>query len=77
MQFSPDSALLLLGGESNNFCMYSVADRMLLKKFTITENRSLDGVVVGVLVYVILYASVAKLSSFSSLRTPTSAIELE
>lgn len=48
MQFSPDSALLLLGGESNNFCMYSVADRMLLKKFTITENRSLDGVVLDV-----------------------------
>ncbi|KAK5985744.1 hypothetical protein GCK32_009957, partial [Trichostrongylus colubriformis] len=45
MQFSPDSALLLLGGDSNNFCMYSVVDRMLVKKFTITENRSLDGVV--------------------------------
>ncbi|KAK6026701.1 DEAD/DEAH box helicase [Ostertagia ostertagi] len=48
MQFSPDSALLLLGGESNNFCMYSVVDRMLVKKFTITENRSLDGVVLDV-----------------------------
>ncbi|KAK6056128.1 WD domain, G-beta repeat protein [Cooperia oncophora] len=43
MQFSPDSALLLLGGDSNN-CLYSVVDRMLVKKFTITENRSLDGV---------------------------------
>ncbi|PIO75528.1 WD domain, G-beta repeat protein [Teladorsagia circumcincta] len=48
MQFSPDSAMLLLGGESNNFCMYSVVDRMLVKKFTITENRSLDGVVLDV-----------------------------
>ncbi|VDL79300.1 unnamed protein product [Nippostrongylus brasiliensis] len=48
MQFSPDSSLLLLGGESNIFCVYSVADRMLMKKFTITENRSLDGVVLDV-----------------------------
>ncbi|VDN30438.1 unnamed protein product [Cylicostephanus goldi] len=47
MQFSPDSALLLLGGDSNNFCLYSVPDRMLMKKFTITANRSLDGVVVN------------------------------
>ncbi|KIH48110.1 hypothetical protein ANCDUO_21824, partial [Ancylostoma duodenale] len=45
MQFSPDSTLLLLAGDSNNFCLYSVADKMLVKKFTITENRSLDGVV--------------------------------
>ncbi|EYB91308.1 hypothetical protein Y032_0207g2018 [Ancylostoma ceylanicum] len=48
MQFSPDSTLLLLGGDSNNFCLYSVADKMLVKKFTITENRSLDGVVLDV-----------------------------
>ncbi|VDK52955.1 unnamed protein product [Cylicostephanus goldi] len=48
MQFSPDSALLLLGGDSNNFCLYSVPDRMLMKKFTITANRSLDGVVLDV-----------------------------
>lgn len=48
MQFSPDSALLLLGGDSNNFCLYSVRDRILVKKFKITENRSLDGVVLDV-----------------------------
>ncbi|VDO26263.1 unnamed protein product [Haemonchus placei] len=48
MQFSPDSALLLLGGDSNNFCLYSVVDRMLVKKFQITENRSFDGVVLDV-----------------------------
>uniref|UniRef100_A0A0K0DF84 WD_REPEATS_REGION domain-containing protein n=1 Tax=Angiostrongylus cantonensis TaxID=6313 RepID=A0A0K0DF84_ANGCA len=48
MQFSPDSALLLLGGDSNNFCLYSVRDRILVKKFKITENRSLDGVVLDI-----------------------------
>ncbi|VDM60532.1 unnamed protein product [Angiostrongylus costaricensis] len=48
MQFSPDSALLLLGGDSNNFCLYSLRDRILVKKFKITENRSLDGVVLDV-----------------------------
>ncbi|KAK6739639.1 hypothetical protein RB195_008250 [Necator americanus] len=48
MQFSPDSSLLLLGGDSNTFCLYSVTDRILVKKFLITENRSLDGVVMDV-----------------------------
>ncbi|KJH52858.1 WD domain, G-beta repeat protein, partial [Dictyocaulus viviparus] len=48
MQFSPDSVLLLLGGDSNNVCLYSVRDRILVKKFHITENRSLDGVVLDV-----------------------------
>ncbi|CAD6188182.1 unnamed protein product [Caenorhabditis auriculariae] len=46
--FSPDGNLLLAGGESNNFCLYSVTDRLLMKKFTVTENRSLDGVALDV-----------------------------
>ncbi|EFO84699.1 hypothetical protein CRE_03827 [Caenorhabditis remanei] len=45
IRFSPDGNLLLVGGESNNFCIYSVPDRLILKKWKITENRSLDGVV--------------------------------
>lgn len=45
IRFSPDGNLLLAGGESNNFCIYSVPDRLILKKWHITENRSLDGVV--------------------------------
>uniref|UniRef100_A0A1I7WTP3 RNA helicase n=1 Tax=Heterorhabditis bacteriophora TaxID=37862 RepID=A0A1I7WTP3_HETBA len=48
MEFSPDGAILLLGGESNNFCLYSVPDRMMMKRFTITQNRSLSGVVLDV-----------------------------
>lgn len=46
MCFSPDGALLLVGGESVFVCLYSVFDRILVKKFAITRNRSLDGVVV-------------------------------
>uniref|UniRef100_A0A8R1IQY6 Helicase ATP-binding domain-containing protein n=1 Tax=Caenorhabditis japonica TaxID=281687 RepID=A0A8R1IQY6_CAEJA len=45
IRFSPDGNLILAGGESNNFCLYSVPDKMILRKFKITENRSLDGVV--------------------------------
>lgn len=45
IRFSPDGNLILAGGESNNFCIYSVPDRLILKKWKITENRSLDGVV--------------------------------
>ncbi|CAL2029817.1 hypothetical protein CAEBREN_20318 [Caenorhabditis brenneri] len=45
IRFSPDGSLLLAGGESNNFCIYSVPERLILKKWRITENRSLDGVV--------------------------------
>ncbi|CAI2348929.1 unnamed protein product [Caenorhabditis sp. 36 PRJEB53466] len=48
IRFSPDGNLILAGGESNNFCLYSVPERMILKKFRITENRSLDGVVLDI-----------------------------
>jgi len=42
--FSPDSLLLLAAGQSNFFALYSVNDRILLKKFFLTLNKSLDGV---------------------------------
>lgn len=44
--FSPDSLLLLAGGQSNTFCLYSVADCLLLRSFKLTTNISLDGVLV-------------------------------
>uniref|UniRef100_A0A7E4W0M8 Utp12 domain-containing protein n=1 Tax=Panagrellus redivivus TaxID=6233 RepID=A0A7E4W0M8_PANRE len=44
ISFSPDSLLILAGGQSNFFCLYSVPDRMLIRKFMLTLNRSLDGV---------------------------------
>ncbi|KAK0416786.1 hypothetical protein QR680_012686 [Steinernema hermaphroditum] len=44
MAFSPDGSMLLLGGQSNYFCLYNVAERLIVKKFRITRNYSLDGV---------------------------------
>ncbi|TKR77582.1 hypothetical protein L596_018524 [Steinernema carpocapsae] len=44
MAFSPDGSMLLLGGQSNYFCLYNVAERLILKKFRLTRNYSLDGV---------------------------------
>ena len=42
--FSADGSLLLAAGRSNFICMYSVAERIIVKKFKLTLNRSLDGV---------------------------------
>ena len=42
--FSPDSLLILAAGQSNYFCLYNVENRMLIRKFMLTLNRSLDGV---------------------------------
>lgn len=68
MEFSPDSTLLLLGGDSNNFCLYSVADKMLMKKFTITENRSLDGVVVSFSGNVLVCYLVGRVHDLSTIK---------
>ncbi|KAI1729223.1 WD domain, g-beta repeat domain-containing protein [Ditylenchus destructor] len=46
--FSPDSLLILAGGQSNTFCLYSVPDRLLLKIFKLSANVSLDGVLLDV-----------------------------
>uniref|UniRef100_A0A1I8EA68 U3 snoRNP-associated protein Utp1 n=1 Tax=Wuchereria bancrofti TaxID=6293 RepID=A0A1I8EA68_WUCBA len=42
--FSADGTLLLAAGQSNYICLYSVAERFILKKLKLTTNRSLDGV---------------------------------
>ncbi|VDP09501.1 unnamed protein product [Soboliphyme baturini] len=42
--FSPDGECLLAGGQSPFLCLYSVEQQMLLKKFKITCNRSLNAV---------------------------------
>jgi periodic tryptophan protein 2 len=36
--------MILGGGNSKHLCLYNVYHKVLVKKFTITENRSLDGV---------------------------------
>uniref|UniRef100_A0AC35TNQ3 WD_REPEATS_REGION domain-containing protein n=1 Tax=Rhabditophanes sp. KR3021 TaxID=114890 RepID=A0AC35TNQ3_9BILA len=44
IEFSPDSNLILAGGNTNYVCLYSVKDRVLLKKIQMTVNFSFDGV---------------------------------
>lgn len=42
--YSADGTCVLAGGNSKYICIYEVSQRMLVKKFQITFNRSLDGV---------------------------------
>ncbi|KAG5874047.1 hypothetical protein JTB14_034623 [Gonioctena quinquepunctata] len=42
--YSADGECLLAGGQSKNVCIYNVKESLLLKKFEITQNRSLDAV---------------------------------
>ncbi|KAG2492638.1 hypothetical protein HYH03_009054 [Edaphochlamys debaryana] len=44
LAFSADGALLLAGGNSKYVCVYDVAERLLLRRFQLSHNRSLDGV---------------------------------
>ncbi|KAG4068090.1 hypothetical protein HA402_001515 [Bradysia odoriphaga] len=40
--YSADGSSLLAAGRSKNVCIYNVKDGILLKKFEVTQNRSLD-----------------------------------
>lgn len=42
--YSADGSCVLAGGNSKYVCIYAVAQQMLLKKFQVTFNRGLDGV---------------------------------
>ncbi|KAJ8959273.1 hypothetical protein NQ314_006301 [Rhamnusium bicolor] len=42
--YSADGECLLAGGQSKNVCIYNVKESLLLRKFEITQNRSLDAV---------------------------------
>ncbi|GAA0161732.1 hypothetical protein LIER_17979 [Lithospermum erythrorhizon] len=42
--YSADGSYILAGGNSKFICMYDVADQVLLRRFQITHNLSLDGV---------------------------------
>nr|CAD1824141.1 unnamed protein product [Ananas comosus var. bracteatus] len=42
--YSADGSYILAGGNSKYICMYDVADQVLLRRFQITRNLSLDGV---------------------------------
>lgn len=42
--YSADGEYLIAGGQSKNVCIYNVKEKLLVKKFEITQNRSLDAV---------------------------------
>jgi periodic tryptophan protein 2 len=42
--YSADGSYLLAGGNSKYVCIYEISQQVLLKKFQVTFNRSLDGV---------------------------------
>ncbi|KYM98308.1 Periodic tryptophan protein 2 like protein, partial [Cyphomyrmex costatus] len=42
--YSADGTCILAGGRSKNVCIYNVEESILLKKYEITQNRSMDGV---------------------------------
>ncbi|KAM3968341.1 periodic tryptophan protein 2 homolog [Aphomia sociella] len=44
ISYSADGTCLLGGGNSKHVCLYSVKESILIKKFVITQNRSLDAV---------------------------------
>jgi periodic tryptophan protein 2 len=44
LAYSADGALLLAAGNSKFVCMYDVAQRVLLRRYQISHNRSMDGV---------------------------------
>jgi len=41
---SPNGAFLIGGGNSNKLCLYDIRHKILLRRFIITHNRSVDGV---------------------------------
>ncbi|XP_015588288.1 periodic tryptophan protein 2 homolog [Cephus cinctus] len=42
--YTADGTCILAGGHSKNVCIYNVKESVLVKKFEITQNRSLDAV---------------------------------
>ncbi|XP_058810769.1 periodic tryptophan protein 2 homolog [Phymastichus coffea] len=44
LSYSADGNCILAGGQSKNVCIYNIKESILLKKFEITQNRSLDAV---------------------------------
>ena len=45
--YSADGKTILAAGQSPYVCVYSAVDQILLKRFKITQNQSMDGVMVG------------------------------
>ena len=49
--YSADGSCVLAGGNSKYVCIYEVSQQVLLKKFQVSYNRSLDGVLDEVSLY--------------------------
>eukprot|EP01033_Poteriospumella_lacustris_P018105 gene18105-12992_t len=45
LDYSADGACILAGGRSKYICIYAIASGVLVKKFQLSHNRSLEGVV--------------------------------
>ena len=41
---SPNGEFVIGGGNSKNICLYDMRYKLLMKRFAVTQNRSLDGV---------------------------------
>jgi len=41
---SPNGEFIIGGGNSKHICLYDIRYRLLMKRFAVTQNRSLDGV---------------------------------
>ena len=46
MAVSPNGQFILGGGNSKNVCLYDIRNKLLLRRYALTQNRSLDGVLV-------------------------------
>lgn len=43
ISISPNGEFILGGGNSKNICLYDMRFKLLMKRFAVTQNRSLDG----------------------------------
>ena len=41
---SPNGEFVIGGGNSKHICLYDLRYKLLMKRFAVTQNRSLDGV---------------------------------
>ena len=43
ISISPNGEFILGGGNGKNLCLYDIRFKLLMKRFAVTQNRSLDG----------------------------------
>ena len=44
VDLSPNGEYAIGGGNSKNICLYDLRNKVLLRRYAVTQNRSLDGV---------------------------------